>query len=80
MFTRHNWILIWNTITLFLYFNTTCANSSRNFAGIVENVTVYVLENASYFEDDNTFKSLKLNISWMPPNGDRKPSSYRCII
>lgn len=82
MFILCKWILIYDIIVvLFLYFDTICGTNAKNvtkFAGVVENITVYVLEDESYFKNDNVLKSLKLNVSWMPPIGG-KPSSYRCI-
>ncbi|CAL1681076.1 unnamed protein product [Lasius platythorax] len=50
------------------------------FAGIVENITVYALRDGSYLENDNMLQSLKLNISWVPPNKGKQPSSYSIII
>ncbi|GAB1862189.1 Vascular endothelial growth factor receptor 3-like isoform X1 [Camponotus japonicus] len=50
------------------------------FAGIVENITVYALKDENYLENDNILKSLKLNISWIPPNKGKQPSSYSIII
>lgn len=82
MFIRCKWILIYDIVAvLFLYFDTTCATDVKDvakFAGVVENITVYVLEDESYFKNDNVLKSLKLNVSWIPPNGRKQPSSYRC--
>jgi len=73
------WILIYDIIIVWLFYsNIIYATNEKNvtkFAGIVENITVYVLEDKSYFKNDNI---LKLNISWMPPNGGKQPSSYRC--
>lgn len=83
MFILCKWILIYDIVAvLLLYSDTICATNEKNvtkFAGVVENITVYVLEDESYFKNDNVMKSLKLNISWMPPNGGKQPSSYRCI-
>lgn len=76
------WILIYDiVIVLLLYSDTICATNIKNapkFVGIVENITVYGVEDQSYFKSDNVMKSLKLNVSWMPPNGGKQPSSYRC--
>jgi len=73
------WILIYDIIIVwFFYSNIIYATNAKNvtkFAGMVENITVYVLEDKSYFKSNNV---LKLNISWLPPNGGKQPSSYRC--
>jgi len=65
-------------VVLLLYSDTICAINTKNvtkFAGVVENITVNVLED-SYLKNDDVLKSLKLNVSWMPPKAG-KPSSYR---
>lgn len=83
MFTQCKWTLIYNIVGLLLYFDITCAANAGNiikFAGTVENITVYALEDENSLNNDNTLKSLKLNVSWIPPDGERQPSSYRCII
>lgn len=78
MFVQCKWILIYNIIIiLFLCSNTTNAKNAMRFAGIVENITVYALKDENYLENDNILKSLKLNISWIPPNKGKQPSSYR---
>lgn len=73
------WILIYDiVVVLLLYSDTICATNTKNvaqFASVVENITVHVLEDESYLKNDNV---LKLNVSWMPPNGGKQPSSYRC--
>ncbi|XP_011645406.1 vascular endothelial growth factor receptor 3 [Pogonomyrmex barbatus] len=76
------WILFYDIIVLLLYFNITCAKDIKNtkFAGIVENITVYVLEDENYFKSNNILKSLKLNVSWTPPNRGKQPSSYSIMI
>lgn len=85
MFAQWKWILIHGiVIVMLLYSDTASATYARNainFAGIVNNITVYAIENGSYPEnDDNTFNSLKLNVSWTPPHEGRQPSSYRCAL
>lgn len=57
--------------------HTTNVKNTMRFAGIVENITVYALRDGSYLENDNMLQSLKLNISWVPPNKGKQPSSYR---
>lgn len=83
MFILCKRILIYDiVVVLFLFSDTICATNEKDvakFAGVVENITVHVLEDESYFKNDNVVKSLKLNVSWMPPNGEKQPSSYRYI-
>lgn len=62
---------------MFLCSNTTNATNTMRFAGIVKNITVNLLNNENYLENNNILKSLKLNISWLPPNEGKQPSSYR---
>jgi len=63
-------------IVLLLLSHTICAtNNAIKFAGVVENITVYTLEND--LKSENALKSLKINISWMAPSAGKQPSSYR---
>ncbi|XP_036148179.1 vascular endothelial growth factor receptor 3 isoform X2 [Monomorium pharaonis] len=84
MFIRWKLIIIYDIIIVtLLYFNTICATGVRNpmkFAGVVENITVYVLEDTNYFQSDSVQKSLKMNVSWMPPSEGKQPSSYSIMI
>ncbi|KYN31606.1 Fibroblast growth factor receptor [Trachymyrmex septentrionalis] len=84
MFIQCKYILIYDIIIVWLlYSDATCAINAKNitkFAGVVENITVYVSEDESYFKSDNALKSLKLNVSWTPSNGEKKPSSYSVMI
>ncbi|XP_024887703.1 tyrosine-protein kinase Mer-like isoform X2 [Temnothorax curvispinosus] len=83
MFILCKWIYICNIVVLLLYFDTICATNVKNvakLAGVVENITVYVLEDESYLINDNILRSLKLNVSWTPPNGGKQPSSYSIMI
>ncbi|XP_011705937.1 PREDICTED: uncharacterized protein LOC105461151 [Wasmannia auropunctata] len=84
MFIQCKWILIYDIVIVWLlYSNTICATNAKNvanFAGVVENITVYVLEDKNYFKSDNDLKSLKLNISWIPPNEGKQPESYSIMI
>lgn len=81
MFAQCKWVLIYNMIIiLFLCSNTICTTNAENamrFTGVVENITVYAIKDENYLENDNMLKSLKLNISWMPPNKGKQPISYR---
>ncbi|KAL0123419.1 hypothetical protein PUN28_005742 [Cardiocondyla obscurior] len=83
-FILYKWILIYDIVTLLLlHTDTICAINAedvKKFAGVVENITVHVVEDSDYFINDNATKSLKLNISWMPPNEGKQPSSYSVII
>ncbi|XP_014482974.1 PREDICTED: vascular endothelial growth factor receptor 3-like [Dinoponera quadriceps] len=83
MFRQYKWILIHGTVILSLLYSNTWAISPKNavtFAGIVNNITVYALEDKSSLESDDMSKSLKLNVSWMPPSKGRQPSSYSIIV
>lgn len=79
MLTQCKRILIYNIIIiLFLCSDTICTINAKNimkFAGIVENITVYALRDGSL--ENDMFKPLKLNISWVPPKEGKQPSSYR---
>ncbi|XP_019700807.1 platelet-derived growth factor receptor alpha [Harpegnathos saltator] len=79
MFAQCKWILICIIAILFLHFTTICATNSK-FAGVVNNITVYALEDENSFVSDSTLNSLKLNISWIPPHEGRQPSSYSIIV
>lgn len=46
---------------------------------LTNNITVYVFEDENSFENGSMLKSLKLNVSWIPPDKGRRPSSYRCV-
>ncbi|KYM94722.1 PREDICTED: fibroblast growth factor receptor 1-like [Cyphomyrmex costatus] len=84
MFIQCKYILIYDIIiVLLLYSNIIYATNAKNvtkFAGIVENITVYVLEDESYFKSNSILKPLKLNVSWTPPNGKKEPSSYSVMV
>ncbi|KAG5319797.1 FES kinase, partial [Acromyrmex heyeri] len=81
MFIQCKYILIYDIIImLLLYSDAINAKNITKFAGVVENITVYVSEDESYFKSDNALKSLKLNVSWTPSNGEKEPSSYSVMI
>ncbi|EGI68910.1 Fibroblast growth factor receptor [Acromyrmex echinatior] len=81
MFIQCKYILIYDIIiVLLLYSDAINAKNITKFAGVVENITVYVSEDESNFKSDNALKSLKLNISWTPSNGEKEPSSYSVMI
>ncbi|XP_011859513.1 PREDICTED: platelet-derived growth factor receptor alpha [Vollenhovia emeryi] len=83
MFVLCKWILIYNTVVLLLYSDTVCATNAKEvekLAGVVENITVQVLEDKSYLKNDNVLESLKLNVSWIPPSGGKQPYSYSIMI
>ncbi|XP_076652548.1 uncharacterized protein LOC143358912 isoform X2 [Halictus rubicundus] len=50
------------------------------FFGAVKNLSVYVLRDKRYPASENAYKSLKLNVSWLPPSSTRQPSSYSIFI
>lgn len=78
MFAQCKWVLTYNMVIIsFLCFDTICTTNAMRFTGIVENITVYAIKDENYLQSDNMLKSLKLNISWMPPNKGKQPSSYR---
>lgn len=84
MFLQYKWILTYIIVIILLLHSTTiCATNSKKvtkFAGIVKNITVYALEDEHSLESNSTSKSLKLNVSWMPPDEGRQPSWYRWDI
>ncbi|XP_029659980.1 vascular endothelial growth factor receptor 3-like [Formica exsecta] len=81
MFAQCKWVLIYNMVIIsFLCFDTICTTNAMRFTGIVENITVYAIKDENNLQSDNMLKSLKLNISWMPPNKGKQPSSYSIII
>ncbi|RLU16353.1 hypothetical protein DMN91_012113 [Ooceraea biroi] len=85
MSTQCKLILVYG-IVIALFLSNTCATNAKiataRFPGIVENITVRALEGGNYLEneDAHTLKSLKLNVSWVPPNGGKRPSSYSILI
>ncbi|KAI4483139.1 hypothetical protein M0804_008194 [Polistes exclamans] len=60
--------------------NTSWASNTNKFVGNVKNITVYVLKDDKYLNSNDIYKSLKLNISWLPPNENKQPSSYSVIV
>ncbi|KAK2585418.1 hypothetical protein KPH14_010086 [Odynerus spinipes] len=69
-------------IVILLFFNTVKlrASTTKKYVGNVQNITVYAIENKKYLDNNDIYKSLKLNISWLPPNGNKQPSSYSVIV
>ncbi|XP_035722626.1 vascular endothelial growth factor receptor 2-like isoform X1 [Vespa mandarinia] len=69
-------------IVTFLIFNINIvwASNIDKFVGNVKNITVYTLKDENYLNDNDIYKSLKLNISWLSPNGNKQPSSYSVIV
>lgn len=67
------------SIVIFLIFNINIlwASSTNKLFGDVRNITVYALEDKKYLNHYDIYQSLKLNISWLPPNENMQPSSYR---
>ncbi|KAI4496150.1 hypothetical protein M0802_008017 [Mischocyttarus mexicanus] len=67
---------------IFLVFNINIswASNANKFVGNVKNITVNVLKDDKYLNADDVYKSLKLNISWLPPHGNKQPSSYSVIV
>nr|XP_031830019.1 receptor-type tyrosine-protein kinase FLT3-like [Nomia melanderi] len=55
-----------------------CAKNGVEFAGAVRNLSATVLQDEKY--SNNVYKFLKLNVSWLPPDSVRQPSSYSIII
>ncbi|XP_076235688.1 uncharacterized protein LOC143180047 [Calliopsis andreniformis] len=54
--------------------------SASGFVGTVSNLSVTALLDERYVENNDTYKFLRLNISWLPPNNTRLPSSYSVIV
>ncbi|XP_076300533.1 uncharacterized protein LOC143218874 [Lasioglossum baleicum] len=54
--------------------------SAIEFFGAVRNLSVNVVRDERYSASENVYKSLKLNVSWLPPSSARQPSSYSIII
>ncbi|CAK9803407.1 Tyrosine-protein kinase receptor torso [Anthophora quadrimaculata] len=51
------------------------------FVGTVRNLSVEVFQDQGKYTDvKDAYKFLKLNISWLPPNSTRQPSSYSVIV
>lgn len=66
-------------IVIFLMFNINVlwTSNTNKFVGNVKNITVYALKDENYLNNSDIYKYLKLNISWLSPNGNKQPSSYR---
>ncbi|KAL2728049.1 vascular endothelial growth factor receptor 1-like [Vespula maculifrons] len=70
------------SIVIFLIFNINIswASSTNKLFGDVRNITVYALEDEKYLNHYDIYQSLKLNISWLPPNENMQPSSYSVTV
>ncbi|KZC14602.1 Insulin-like growth factor 1 receptor [Dufourea novaeangliae] len=54
--------------------------SVTEFVGTVKNLSVIALQDEKYLTSDNAYNFVKLNISWLPPDSGRQPSSYSVIV
>lgn len=71
-------LLIYAVFVLsYLYKENYAENNTNEFVGAVRNLSVKFLQDLNYKEKQDAYKSLKLNISWLPPNSSKQPSSYR---
>ncbi|XP_076683959.1 uncharacterized protein LOC143376992 [Andrena cerasifolii] len=83
MFTRirTSLILIYGVlIFLYLFDETRRVQGGTGFISPVQNLSVKAFQDDRYAETNDTYKFLKLNISWLAPNSDRQPSSYSVMV
>ncbi|XP_076757297.1 uncharacterized protein LOC143427249 [Xylocopa sonorina] len=74
-------LLVYGVVVFFLFYNGKhVKGTGGEFVGAVRNLTVKVLPDREYAERKDAYKFFKLNISWLPPNGTRQPSSYSIIV
>lgn len=79
MFTRirTSLTLIYGVLIFLYLFDETRVQGGTGFIGPVQNLSVKAFQDDRYAETNDTYKFLKLNISWLALNSDRQPSSYR---
>lgn len=77
MLVRVQSLLIYAALVLSCLYNENYAKNTNQFVGAVRNLSVKLLQDWNYKEKHDAYKFLKLNISWLPPNGTKQPSSYR---
>lgn len=77
MSVRIQSLLIYSTLVSFYLCNGSYAGDTNEFVGSVRNLSVTVLKDPKYVGKQNAYKYLRLNISWLPPDSVRQPSSYR---
>lgn len=77
MLVRIQFILIYSILILFYLCDGKYVTNTNEYVGTVRNLSVEVLKDPKYIEKQDAYKFLKLNISWLPPNTFRQPSSYR---
>ncbi|XP_012236822.1 vascular endothelial growth factor receptor 3-like isoform X2 [Bombus impatiens] len=73
-------LLIYSTLVSFYLSNGSYAGDTSEFVGSVRNLSVTVLQDPKYVGKQNAYKYLRLNISWLPPDSARQPSSYSVIV
>ncbi|KOX74554.1 Vascular endothelial growth factor receptor 2 [Melipona quadrifasciata] len=72
--------LIYAALVLSYLYNENYAKNTNEFVGAVRNLSVKFLQDRNYKEKQDAYKFLKLNISWLPPNSTKPPSSYSIIV
>lgn len=77
MLTRIRSLLISVTLISLCLYGENRVESANAFVGSVQNLSVKALLADEHADSNNAYKFLKLNISWLPPNSSRVPSSYR---
>ncbi|XP_012173270.2 vascular endothelial growth factor receptor 3 isoform X2 [Bombus terrestris] len=80
MSVRIQSLLIYSTLVSFYLCNGSYAGDTNEFVGSVRNLSVTVLKDPKYVGKQNAYKYLRLNISWLPPDSVRQPSSYSVIV
>ncbi|XP_060829853.1 vascular endothelial growth factor receptor 3-like isoform X1 [Bombus pascuorum] len=80
MSVRIQSLLIYSMLVSFYLCNGSYAGDTNEFVGTVRNLSVTVLQDPKYVGKQNAYKYLRLNISWLPPDSSRQPSSYSVII
>ncbi|XP_043524092.1 vascular endothelial growth factor receptor 3-like [Frieseomelitta varia] len=80
MLVRIQSLLIYVALVLSYLYNENYAKNTNEFVGAVRNLSVKFLQGWNYKEKHDAYKFLKLNISWLPPNSIKQPSSYSVIV
>lgn len=80
MITRYRLPFICVIAVLFYLCDQLCAKHMTEFVKPVQNLTVKAVRDERYTKTSDTYKLLKLNISWLSTNNNKRTLSYSIII
>ncbi|XP_053982441.1 mast/stem cell growth factor receptor Kit-like isoform X2 [Hylaeus volcanicus] len=80
MLTKIRMSLIYSVLIVFYLCSEYYVGSAIKYVGVVQNISVTTLQDNRYVDSNDMYKSFKLNISWLPPDSKRQPSSYSIIV